>query len=328
MTTNSAGVGADLGRLRGLAAWAARVQRQDPPEAFRHVRAILVDTPGTVADRTATDDGSDDVATASPEELTLSLLAERAGVSRRIVDVVTGVAALDEPATAAAQRGPILVEELSGEQLEAAYELGRYIADEEADSGTDLLLVGAGGATRDEDMVAATALVAALLGREPLPLVGTDTATGNVLGLDDRAWARRVAGVRDVLRRTRGGSPAGPMELLRTVGGPRIAVLTGLLQQAAERRTPTLLDGTVSCAAALAADQLAPESRQWWLAAATPAEPAGRAALADLELPPLLDLGIRAGTGAAALIAVPIVGAAVELARAAAPADDAGDRPA
>lgn len=324
MTTNPGGGGAaiaaDLGRLPGLAAWAARVQRQDPPDAFRRIRAVLVDTPG----ESGGESGGD-----SPEDTTLSLLAERAGASRRIVDVVTGTGtAAGLASEQATRRGPILVEELSAEQYEAAYELGRYVADEEADSGTELLVVGAGGATHDQDLVAATALVAALLGREPLPLVGTDTATGNAMGLDDRTWARRVAGVRDVLRRTRGGAPPGPMELLRTVGGPRIAVLTGLLHQAAERRTPTLLDGTVTCAAALAADQLAPESRRWWLAAATPAEPAGRVALADLELPPLLDLGIRAGTGAAALTAVPIVAAAVDLARAAARVDETGDRPA
>ncbi len=319
MTTYSDGaVAADLGRLPGLAAWAARVQRQDPPEAFRRIRAVLVDSPVPAAGPGPTG--------ASDEELTLGLLAERAGVSRRIVDVVTGAGA--QETRGSARRGPVLVEELTDEEFEAAYELGRYVADEEADSGTDLLLVGAGGATAAQDLVAATALVAALLGREPLPLIGTDTATGNVLGLDDRSWARRVAGVRDVLRRTRVGTPMGPVALLRTVGGPRIAVLTGLLQQAAERRTPTLLDGTVTCAAALAADQLAPESRRWWLAAASPAEPAGRAALTDLELRPLLDLDIRAGSGAAALLAVPVLAAAVDLAGAAVHDDDSGDRPA
>jgi nicotinate-nucleotide--dimethylbenzimidazole phosphoribosyltransferase len=320
VTTYSDGVvAADLGRLPGLAAWAARVQRQDPPEAFRRIRAVLVDSPGPA--------GAADPTDASPEELTLGLLAERAGVSRRIVDVVTGAGA-QEAAGAAARRGPVLVEELTDEEFEAAYELGRYVADEEVDSGADLLLVGAGSATAEQDLVAATALVAALLGREPLPLIGTDTARGNALGLDDRSWARRVAGVRDVLRRTRVSTPMGPVALLRTVGGPRVAVLTGLLQQAAERRTPALLDGTVTCAAALAADQLAPESRRWWLAAASPAEPAGRAALADLDLSPLLDLDIRAGSGAAALLAVPILAAAVDLAGAAVQDDDAGDRPA
>jgi nicotinate-nucleotide--dimethylbenzimidazole phosphoribosyltransferase len=232
----------------------------------------------------------------------LDVLAERYGVGRRVVDVVTRV----EPA-----RGEPLPE-LPDEEYQAAFELGRYVADEEADGGTDLLVVGLARRRRDQDLVAATALIAALLDQEPIPLIGTDTARGSVLGLDDRAWARRVTGVRDVLRRTRSEPPPTPVELVRRLAGSRIAMLTGLLQQAAERRTAVMLDGTAACAAALAADRLGAGAASWQLVAEVPAEPAGQVAATELDLVPLLDLGIRAGTGAAGLLAVGLLAAAVD----------------
>jgi nicotinate-nucleotide--dimethylbenzimidazole phosphoribosyltransferase len=143
-------------------------------------------------------------------------------------------------------------------------------------------------------------------------MIGTDTGPTSATGLDDRAWTRRVIGTRDALRRTRVSPPPDDAGLLRLVGGPRIAVLTGLLRQCAVRRTPVLLDGAVSCAAALAAERLSPGSRRWWSATATSPEPAATAALAELLLRPLLDLGVRTGDGSAALLAVPVLTAAID----------------
>ncbi|HSP39579.1 MAG TPA: nicotinate-nucleotide--dimethylbenzimidazole phosphoribosyltransferase, partial [Frankiaceae bacterium] len=210
----------------------------------------------------------------------------------------------------------------------AAHELGRFVAAEEADSGTDLLLVGLGSATREEDLTAATALVAALLGREPVAMIGTDTGAGSAGGLTDRAWTRRVVATRDALRRTRTTPAPDDAELLRLLGGGRIAVLVGLLQQATVRRTPVLLDGTVTCAAALAAERLSPGSRHWWSAATTSPEPAAGAALTELRLRPLLDLGVRTGDGTAALLALPVLEAAIDAAGALARGAPAAEAPA
>ncbi len=139
---------------------------------------------------------------------------------------------------------------------------------------------------------------------EPVAVVGRGT------GVDDAGWARKTAAIRDALYRTRGLS-ADPIALLRICGGADLAAMTGFCAQAALRRTPMLLDGVVVTAAALAADRLAPGARQWWQAGHRSTEPAHSLALRELGLSPIVDLGMRLGEGSGALVALPVLRAAV-----------------
>lgn len=162
---------------------------------------------------------------------------------------------------------------------------GQREADDLADGGADLLVLGSGG-----DQVAGLVVLAALLDLEPVQAVGT--AAG-----DD--WARLATGVRDGLRAARMhvGDPDG---LLRDVGSGALARLTGLLLQSAVRRTPVVLDGApLTAAAALLAERLGPGAPSWWLAGQVPPAPAARLGLADIGLTGLLDLGLGLPEGAA-----------------------------
>jgi nicotinate-nucleotide--dimethylbenzimidazole phosphoribosyltransferase len=88
--------------------------------------------------------------------------------------------------------------------------------------------------------------------------------------------------------------------------------IAGLLAQSAVRRTPVVLGGSVLVAAGgLLAERLVPGARHWWLAGATPIGPAARLALTDLDLPPLLDLGLTVPGGAA--LAADVLTRGVEL---------------
>ena len=107
-----------------------------------------------------------------------------------------------------------------------------------------------------------------------------------------------------------------------------LAVLAGFLVQAALRRTPVLLDGLVVGAAALVADELAPGAREWWLLAQRSPEPAMALAAAHLELPPLLDLHVRANDGTGALAALPLLPMAARLLAETATVADSGIAPA
>ena len=98
--------------------------------------------------------------------------------------------------------------------------------------------------------------------------------------------------------------------LLAACGGADIAAMTGFLVQSAARRTPVLLDGVVSCAAALVAARIAHRSREWWLAGHRSTEPAQVAALDRLRLTPVVDFGLRLGEGTGALVALPVLRAA------------------
>jgi nicotinate-nucleotide--dimethylbenzimidazole phosphoribosyltransferase len=102
-----------------------------------------------------------------------------------------------------------------------------------------------------------------------------------------------------------------PLQTLQKLSGPDIAAMAGLLVGCAARRTPVLLDGVVSMTAALVAAAIAPGAAGWWLASHRSTEPAQQAALAHLGLDPLLDLGLRLGEGTGALVALPVVQAAI-----------------
>ena len=89
--------------------------------------------------------------------------------------------------------------------------------------------------------------------------------------------------------------------------------MSGFLARAAQRRTPVLLDGLISCTAALVAERMHPGASRWWWAGHRSTEPAQHRALAELQLHPLLDLGLRLGEGTGALLALDLVDAAAAI---------------
>jgi nicotinate-nucleotide--dimethylbenzimidazole phosphoribosyltransferase len=112
--------------------------------------------------------------------------------------------------------------------------------------------------------------------------------------------------VRDALRRAKPHA-RDPLALLRVAGGADLAALAGFCLQAAARRTPMLLDGLVTAAAALVADELDGGAKAWWLLAQRSPEPAMAIVAQHLDLSPVLDLGIRLGDGTGALAVLPLL---------------------
>jgi nicotinate-nucleotide--dimethylbenzimidazole phosphoribosyltransferase len=299
-----------LGRLEDLSVWVASCQGVCPPRQFQRARVVVFAGDHGVAAAGVS---------AFPPEVTaqmvanfdaggaaINVLAEAAGATVRVVDIAVDVdQPLSPPIGAHKVRrgsGNIAVEDaLSADQAAAAVEAGRRIADDEVDSGADLLIAGDMGIG---NTTPATTLIAALTDSEPVAVVGRGT------GIDDAGWARKTAAVRDALYRARAVS-TDPLGLLRVCGGADLAAMAGFCAQAAVRRTPLLLDGVVVTAAALVAEGLAPGARQWWRAGHRSTEPAHGLALGRLELEPILDLGMRLGEGTGAAVALPIVRAAV-----------------
>ncbi|MBA0048453.1 nicotinate-nucleotide--dimethylbenzimidazole phosphoribosyltransferase [Mycobacteroides sp. LB1] len=298
-----------LGRLEELSAWVSACQNQCPPTTFQRPRVVVF-----AGDHGVAASG----VSAYPSSVTaqmvrnidaggaaVNVLAALAGVGVRVVDIaVDSDVSLTEPLAAHKIRrssGNIAVEDaLTTEQGHAALAAGIALADAEIDSGADLLIAGDMGIG---NTTPATVLVAALTASEPVAVVGRGT------GIDDAGWTRKIAAVRDALRRTK-DVRTDPIALLIRAGGADLAAMTGFVAQAAVRRTPVLLDGLVVTAAALVAEQLAPGARQWWLAGHRSTEPAHSLALQRLRLDPVLDLEMRLGEGSGALVALPVLQAA------------------
>lgn len=299
-----------LGRLEELSVWVAACQGVCPPRQFERARVVVFAGDHGVAAAGVS---------AYPPEVTaamvanfdaggaaVNVLAAVAGASVRVVDIAVDTAEPLSPSIGAHKvrrsSGDISVTDaLTPDEVVDAIEAGRQIADEEVDAGADLLIAGDMGIA---NTTPATALVAALTDTEPVAAVGRGT------GIDDAGWGRKTAAVRDALYRTR-GLRADPVALLRICGGADLAAITGFCAQSAVRRTPVLLDGVVVTAAALAAEQLAPGAKQWWRAGHRSTEPAHSLALKNLELVPILELGMRLGEGTGALVALPVLRAAV-----------------
>jgi nicotinate-nucleotide--dimethylbenzimidazole phosphoribosyltransferase len=147
-------------------------------------------------------------------------------------------------------------------------------------------------------------LVCRFTGLEPAQVVGRGT------GVDDAGLARKVDAVRRALEVNRDAADE-PLGALAALGGFEIAGLVGVILEAASRRRPVLLDGFISTAAAMAAVALVPACRTYLVAGHRSDELGHAAALASLGLRPLLDLDLRLGEGTGALLALPLVRAAV-----------------
>ncbi len=137
-----------------------------------------------------------------------------------------------------------------------------------------------------------------------------DLVVGRGTGVDDAGLQRK----REVVARTleinreRMDDPVGA---LAAVGGFEIAGLVGVILEANERHLPIVLDGFISVAAALCAAAIEPATQASMLAAHRSAELGCGVALDALGLRPLLDLDLRLGEGTGAVLALPLLDAAV-----------------
>nr|WP_235916274.1 nicotinate-nucleotide--dimethylbenzimidazole phosphoribosyltransferase [Spelaeibacter cavernicola] len=297
-----------LGKLEALGNWISACQGACPPNAFARPRVVIFAGDHGVA-------GSG--VSAYPSEVTTQMvanflsggaavnaLARVSGASVRVVDIA--VDADTEPSISAHKirrsSGSIDTEDaMTHQEVVDAIAAGRAIADEEVDSGADLLIAGDMGIG---NTTPATVLIATLTDSEPVVAIGRGT------GIDDAGWCRKTAAVRDAMRRARPVT-RNPVELLRVASGADIAAMAGFLAQAALRKTPVILDGVVVTAAALVAEDLAPGAKNWWVAGHRSTEPAHTLALTQLRLEPLLELDMRLGEGSGALTALPVLQAAV-----------------
>ena len=311
-----------LGRLEDLSVWVASCQRQCPPRQFERARVVVF-----AGDHGVVRSGVSAYPPQVTAQMVANIVAGGAAINALagVADATVRVADLAVDADAASEQigahkvrrgsGDIAIEDaLTDEETARAIAAGQRIADEEVDSGADLLIAGDMGIG---NTTAAAVLVAALANAEPVAVVGFGT------GIDDAGWARKTAAVRDALFRTRLVLPD-PVGLLRCCGGADLAAMAGFCAQAAVRRTPLLLDGMAVTAAALVAERLAPGARQWWQAGHRSTEPGHGLALAALELDPILDLRMRLGEGTGATAALSVLRSAVAALSSMATFTDAG----
>jgi nicotinate-nucleotide--dimethylbenzimidazole phosphoribosyltransferase len=208
-------------------------------------------------------------------------------------------------------RGPAM----SVDEARQAIDHGRQLVLDEMEHGLDVALTGDMGIG---NTTASAALICALTGLDPQDVVGRGT------GVDDARLARKREAVRAALNVNAERIARGPLDALAAVGGLEIAGLVGVIIEAASQRKPVVIDGFISTAAALGAARIAPGTTGYMVASHRSQELGHAAALQQLGLKPLFDLDLRLGEGTGALLALPLLDAAVRTLNEMATFDEAG----
>lgn len=298
-----------LGTLEDLGGWLAGCQGVCPPRQLEDVRVVVF-----AGDHGVAAGG----VSAYPAAITpamaraiaggvagVSVLAEENWVSVHLYDlgVDADLSDLDPEIGRFKVRrgsGSIDVEDaLTLAEVDAALDAGDRIAG--LHSAADLLIAGDLGIG---NTTVASALIAATYS---LP---ADAVAGRGTGVDDDTLAHKTAVIDAALRRA-GDRVADPVQRLAALGSADLAAAVGFMLGAARRGIPVLLDGSIAVAEAAVAASIDPGVVAWLRAGHRSTEPAQSAALARLGLEPLVDLGLRLGEGSGAVLAVPILRAAV-----------------
>ncbi|MDD2421516.1 MAG: nicotinate-nucleotide--dimethylbenzimidazole phosphoribosyltransferase [Heliobacteriaceae bacterium] len=183
---------------------------------------------------------------------------------------------------------------LTPAEVTAALDTGAALVREAIAAGIEGLALGEIGIG---NTTACSAVVAALLDLPPGLVVGR----GSGVAAGTLVKKKRV--VEQALARHR-PAPDDPLGVLAAVGGLEVAVLTGAVLAAAGERLPVVLDGFVTCTAALCATKLAPQVRNYLLPSHRSREAGQQKILEYLGLRPLLAFDLQYGEGVGAVLAL------------------------
>jgi nicotinate-nucleotide--dimethylbenzimidazole phosphoribosyltransferase len=239
----------------------------------------------------------------------INVIARQVEASVHVVDVgvVADVAHLDgviqhnvRRGTADLSVGPAM----SVSEARAALDIGASVAAELVADGNRLLVTGDMGIG---NTTPSAALIASLTGEEGSAVTGRGT------GIDDEMLALKAKIVEAAAARTRGWLD--PVSILSEVGGLEIAALAGFVVGGVAAGVPVLVDGVITGAALLVADEMAPGVAARCIAGHRSTEPGATVVLEHLGLTPVLDFALRLGEGTGACLAVPLVQTAARLLR-------------
>ena len=239
---------------------------------------------------------------------TISVLARHVGA--RVVVVDCGVKADFEPVdglkikkvgygTDNIAHGPAMSREQAIESLEAGIES----FNEELLNGIDIIATGDMGIA---NTTPSSAIIACLTGTD------LGKVTGRGTGLDDKGVDNKINVISTALDVNK-PDPSDPIDVLSKVGGFEIGGIAGLCLAAASHRTPVLIDGFISTAAALIACAIEPKVNNYLISSHASTENGHKIALEKLEKKAILNLELRLGEGTGAVLAMSLIEAGVKI---------------
>ena len=238
---------------------------------------------------------------------TISVLAQHVGA--RVVVVDCGVNADFEPVdglkikkvgygTDNIARGPAMTREQAIKSLEAGIES----FNEELIKGIDIIATGDMGIA---NTTPSSAIIACLTGAD------VNKVTGRGTGLNDSGVEKKIDVIKSAFDVNK-PDPSDPIGVLSKVGGFEIGGIAGLCLAAASHRTPVLIDGFISTAAALIACAIEPKVNDYLISSHTSTENGHKIALDKLQKKAILNLDLRLGEGTGAVLAMNLIEAGVK----------------
>jgi nicotinate-nucleotide--dimethylbenzimidazole phosphoribosyltransferase len=279
-----------LGRLETLSAWLCAWQGRHPPR-LEHPRVAVFAGNHGVAAR-----GVSAFPAAVTAQMVQNFTAGGAAINQlcKVADADLRVyeMALDQP-TADFTQAPAL----SDEECARAMAYGMMAVE----PGLDVICLGEMGIA---NTTSAAALCLALFGGTADDWVGPGTGVaGSALQQKKNVVSEGVA-----LHRA---SARDPLEILARLGGREIAAICGAVIAARMARTPVLLDGFVSTAAAAVLHAIDEHALDHCVVAHVSAEPGHGRLAARIGKAPLMSLNMRLGEASGAALAIGILKAAV-----------------
>jgi nicotinate-nucleotide--dimethylbenzimidazole phosphoribosyltransferase len=192
---------------------------------------------------------------------------------------------------------------MSVAEARAALEVGVEVARGAVASGATLIGIGEMGIANS---TSAAALLAAFTGLRPARLAGRGA------GVDDAGMRRKVATIDRALKLHR-AALKDPLATLAALGGFEIAAMAGACLGGAALNAPVVVDGFIATAAAVAAERLCPGLFAHLLFGHRSSEGGHGIALEQLDVRPIMDLGMRLGEGTGAALAMSVIEAALAL---------------
>lgn len=306
-----------LGVLEQIAVRLAALQQTLAPKLTRKRICIYAGTHGITAEGVS----------AYPSEVTgqmvlnflqggaaINVLARHAGIDLQIIDAGINTIWPEEIANRPnfsvrsirpGTRNFLNEPAMSLGECEQAIDIGREQVQRAQTDGVEVLGIGEMGIG---NTTSASCLLAVLCGFSPAEAVGRGT------GVSDAVLNRKIDVVsRAIERHSAAASGELGIYWLQVVGGFEIAAMTGTILAAAESSLPLVIDGFIATAAAAAAFQINPRSRNVCFFSHRSDEQAHGKALRALGVEPLLDLKMRLGEGTGAALAMPVLDAAAKV---------------
>jgi nicotinate-nucleotide--dimethylbenzimidazole phosphoribosyltransferase len=229
------------------------------------------------------------------ETTTACVMCHQCGVDIKTVDVgmVTDTTARTDLKVAYGTKnmtkGPAMMREEAIKGIEA----GIAMAEELKSQGYQMLATGEMGIG---NTTTSSAVASVLMNQS------VETMTGRGAGLSSEGLVRKIHAIKKAIEVNQ-PNPDDAIDVLAKVGGFDIAGMAGVFLGGAALRIPVLIDGFISCVAALIAVRICPMAADYMIASHVSKEPAAHLILEHLGKEPVLhaDMCLGEGTGAIAL---------------------------